>query len=48
MEDKVKSLQASLDLDTIPYDIQELDEENAKKILNDVLNELYSKKGKQE
>lgn len=48
MEDKVKTLQSSLDLDTTPYNIQELDEENAKKILNDVLNELYSKKAKQE
>ena len=44
LEEKVKTIQKSSAVLETPYESEELEVESAKKILRDVLNELYSEK----
>lgn len=44
LEEKVKTMQKRSVTWETPYESEELEMENAKKILQDVLNELYSKR----
>jgi hypothetical protein len=44
LEERVKAMQKSSEAWETPYESEELEAENAKRILTDVLNELYSEK----
>ena len=44
LEERVKAIQKSSEAWKTPYESEELESENAKRIMHDVLNELYSTK----
>jgi hypothetical protein len=48
LEEKVKAMQKNSEAWETPYESEELEAENAKRILIDVLNELYSEKNTKE
>jgi hypothetical protein len=48
LEERVEAMRKSSEAWETPYVSEELEEENAKKILMDVLNELYSEKNTKE